>query len=266
MTRDELQQIQTACHEWLRQAGAANGNRLTIPAQGAIAAEVHLEVRSILTFDNVLIRSAVDATTRVCYTKLIGPHGEAGEFIDTPFEMIAASATRPEPEEQSARDAERESTAEESVTRRARSGAYARTISLIETHDIDGNPRPKYLLYTNGKLLGYSRLERNDSKDERYGRFYPDDDYYEYAGIFGEMVTAENEFLEAAIQEASGLEADPDSKIRDKYNELSDRIEALQFYLTDEDGGRIDASRIKLEDRAHYYGDLTERWLYVTVR
>jgi hypothetical protein len=75
MTRDELQQIQTACHEWLRQAGAANGNRLTIPAHGAISTEVHLEVRSILTFDNVLIRSAVDSTTGVCYTKLIEAHG-----------------------------------------------------------------------------------------------------------------------------------------------------------------------------------------------
>jgi len=261
MTRDELEQIQTACHEWLRHDGARDGSRLTISASHANSTDVHVEVRSILTFDNVLIQSVVDCDTGVCYTKLIGPHGEAGEFIDTPLEMIAA-AQSPAPEAAPRQSTERIAG---SVKCNDRSGAYERPVPLIETHDIDGNPRPKYLLYSKGKLLGYSRLERDDSKNERYGRFHPDDDYYEVAEIFEEMVTAENEFLEVGIQEASGLEVDADSKIRNQYNELSDRIEALELDLTDEDGGRIAASRIKLEDRAPYYGDESERWLYVTL-
>src|SRR4030095_7241569 len=105
----------------------------------------------------------------------------AGEFIDTPFEMITATATRPEPEDQSpAQDAELAKSiarANESVQGRDGSNAYARPIPLIETHDIDGNPRPKYFLYTNGKLLGYSRLERTDSYYQRVGRFHPSDNY-----------------------------------------------------------------------------------------
>ena len=271
MTRDELEQIQKTCHEWLRQPGTSQGSRMTIPVEGAISSEFHVEVRSILTFDNVLIRSVVDCATGVCYTKLIGPHREAGDFIDTPFEMITAPPTRPEPQDPStARDAELGESPERVDqswgSRDYSGGAFERPIPLIETHDIDGNPRPKYLLYTNGKLLGYSRLERTDAYYERRGRFYPVEDYYDHAEIFEQMVTAENEFLEASVEEASGIEADPDSKIRDKYNELSDRIEALKFYLADEDGRRLDASQIKLEDRARYYGDESERWLYVTLR
>ena len=270
MTRDELEQIQTKCHEWLRQAGTAEGSRMTIPAAGAISNEVHLGVSSILTFDNVLIRSVVDTATGVCYTKLIGPHGEAGEFIDTPFEMITATATPPEPKDQSAaRDAvpgKSPERVDESAEGRDGSGAYARPIPLIETHDIDGNPRPRYFLYTNGKLLGYSRLERAAADGELRGRFYPSEDYYDYAEIFAEMVQAEDEVLEINVQEAYGLATDPDSKIRDIFNDLSGRIEALQLYVTDEDGCRIHAAEIKLEDRARYYNDESERWLYVTLR
>ena len=44
---------------------------MTIPAPGAISSELHVEVRSILTFDNVLIRSVVDCITGVCYTNLL---------------------------------------------------------------------------------------------------------------------------------------------------------------------------------------------------
>jgi hypothetical protein len=271
MTPDELEQIQTACHEWLRQPGTSQGSRMTIPAPGAISSELHVEVRSILTFDNVLIRSVVDCITGVCYTKLIGPYGETGDFIDTPFEMVA-TATRPEPKNQSpARDAELGKSTErvdESVECGDGSGgAYERPIPLIETHDINGEPRPKYLLYTNGKLLGYSRLERTDADGDRRGRFYPIEDYYDYAAIFEEMVTTENEVLEINLQEAYGIEADPDAAaIRNKFNDLSARIEALELYLSDEDGQRIDAAQIKLEDRARYYGDEAERWLYVALR
>ena len=241
---------------------------MTIPAEGAISNEVHIEVSSILTFDNVLIRSVVDRKSGVCYTKLIGPHGQPGEFIDTPFEMIAAPAT-PAPDQSPARDAALGKSTErvaESGAFRDRSGAYARPIALIETHDIDGNPRPKYFLYTNEKLLGYSRLERTDSYYERKGRFHPTDDYLDYGELFAEMVTAEDEVLEENVQEAYGIKVEPDSKFRDKFNELSERIEALKLYLAEEDGQRLDASKIKLEDRAGYYRDETERWLYVTFR
>ena len=88
----------------------------------------------------------------------------------------------------------------------------------------------------------------------------------DYAEVFEEMVTAENEYLEVSVEEASGLDPDPDSKIRERFNELANRIEALQLYLSDGDGQRIPAAQIKLEDRARYYGDETERWLYVTLR
>src|SRR6185437_6147309 len=87
MTRAELEYIQTACHEWLRQPGVGQDSRRTI-SSSALSRPVQLQITGLLTFDDVLITSVVDAETGICYTKLIARPGEAGEFFDTPFESI----------------------------------------------------------------------------------------------------------------------------------------------------------------------------------
>jgi len=74
MTCEELEYIQTFCHQWLREPGASHASRRTIPAGGPLSHPVELEISGLLTFDNVLIKSAIDLKTGTCYTKLIGRH------------------------------------------------------------------------------------------------------------------------------------------------------------------------------------------------
>src|SRR6185369_18084133 len=95
MTKAELEHIQSVCHEWLRQPGVSPDSRVTISSSSALTRTVELKITGLLTFDDVLIRSAEDAETGACYTKLIASRGEAGEFFDTPFESIAPETAPP---------------------------------------------------------------------------------------------------------------------------------------------------------------------------
>jgi len=67
MTCEELEYIQTFCHQWLREPGASHASRRTIPAGGPLSHPVELEISGLLTFDNVLIKSAIDLKTGTCY-------------------------------------------------------------------------------------------------------------------------------------------------------------------------------------------------------
>ena len=81
MTKAELEHIQTVCHEWLRQPGVSQNSRRTISSSSGLSRAVELKITGLLTFDDVLITSVIDAETGTCYTKLIGRPGEAGEFL-----------------------------------------------------------------------------------------------------------------------------------------------------------------------------------------
>jgi len=278
MTKEELEQIQSVCRDWLRQPVVANGSRLTIPAGGAVSRTVELEVSSLLTFDNVTITSAVDADTGVCYSKLIARPGESGEFIHASLEMITAGETSPSTSP----------TQKQSAPLRATQKRYQDAMQrLAETHDGDANDalrsasdtnawwiekvpseadrQPKYLLYTNGELLGHSLLERARSDGQRSGRFHPSEDYFAYAHIFAALPQAENDFLEANAREAYDIVEAGDDEYRKRFNELSAEVDALQLYLEDEDGLKIKTTELRLEDLSHHFDDETERWLHVTI-
>jgi hypothetical protein len=64
MNNEELQHIQAFCHKWLREPGASHASRRTILAGGALSHPIELEISELLTFENVLIRSAIDAKNR----------------------------------------------------------------------------------------------------------------------------------------------------------------------------------------------------------
>ena len=278
MTKEELEQIQSVCRDWLRQPGVANGSRLIIPAGGAVSRTVELEVSSLLTFDNVTITSAVDADTGVCYSKLIAGQGESGETIDTPLEMITGGETSPSTSpvpKQSAplratqkryQDAMQRlaETHDSHVTEGSRSASDTNAW-WIEKVPSEADQQPKYLLYTNGELLGHSLLERARSDGQRSGRFHPSEDYFTYAHIFAALPQAENDCFEASAREAYEIVEAGDDEYRKRFNELSAEVDALQLYLEDEDGLKIKTTELRLEDLSHHFDDETERWLHVTI-
>jgi hypothetical protein len=277
MTKAELEHIQTVCHEWLRQPGVAQDSRRTI-SSSALSRLVELKITGLLAFDNVLITSAVDAETGICYTKLIARPGEAGEFFDTPFESIAPdtaslvkepekvlTATRARYQDAMARlrDSEPSDVSEPDVANQWEIDSLL--LGGLSESQRENDTAPKFLLYTNRKLLGYSLLERTLSTHERRGRFHPSEDYFEYSEFFAALPAAENEFMEANVQEAYGLKVPEALESRHRFNELLVQLEALGLYVENEDGQPIDAVEIKLEDLSRYYDDEAERWLYVTL-
>ena len=279
MTKAELEYIQTICHDWLRQPGVSQDSRMTISSSSTLSRAAELKITGLLTFDDVLITSVIDAETGTCYTKLIARPGEAGEFFDTPFESIAPATTSlvKEPEKvltatrqryQDAmarlRDSERSDVSEPDV-------AYQLEMDLLLLGGLsqsqqENDTAPKFLLYTNRKLLGYSLLERTLSTHERRGRFHPSENYFEYAEFLAALPAAENEWMEANAQEAYGLKVAGALEARSRFSELSSKVEALKRYVENEDGHPIEAVEIKLEDLSRYYDDEAERWLYVTLK
>ncbi len=270
MTEAELAHIQAVCHEWLRQPGTAKHSRMTIPAGGALSRAVELKISALLTFDNVLIMSAVDAETGACYTKLIGRQGEPGEFIDTPLDQIAFKSTSPV-QEQPAPLRATQKRYRDAMERLSETQAQ-NIPSVSDTNEwwfekaaYEDDQLPKVLLYTAGKLLGYSMLERARSDGERSGRFYASEDYFEYAHIFEALPQAENDCWEANVQEAYGIFAAEHEGYRARYALLSAQVDELRLYLEDESGQRFEALEVKLEDLSRHYDEETERWLYVTI-
>ena len=278
MTKAELEHIQTMCHDWLRQPGVSQDSRMTISSSSTLSRAAELKITGLLTFDDVLITSVIDAETGTCYTKLIASPGEAGEFFDTPFESIAPdtaslvkepekvqTATRARYQDAMARlrDSERSDVSEPDV-------AYQLEMDLLLLGGLsqsqqENDTAPKFLLYTNRKLLGYSLLERTLSTHERRGRFHPSEDYFEYAEFLAALPAAENEWMEANAQEAYGLKVAGALEARSRFSELSSKVEALKLYVENEDGHPIEAVEIKLEDLSGYYDDEAERWLWVNL-
>ena len=275
MTKAELEHIQTVCHDWLRQLGVSQNSRRTISSSSALSRAVELKIGRLLTFDDVLITSVIDAETGTCYTKLIAPRGEAGEFFDTPFESIAPdtvliakqpakvlTATRQRYQDAMARLADSE-VSESNVSKQTEVDSWLGALSPGERQANDD--AVKFLLYTNRKLLGHSLLERSLSTQERRGRFHPSEDYFEYAEIFAALPAVENECMEANVQEAYGLFVADALDARNRFTELWTQVEALKLYLESEEGHRIETVAIRLEDLSRHYDDEAERWLCVTL-
>ena len=276
MTKAELEHIQSLCHEWLLQPGVSQDGRKTIPSSNALSRAVELKITALLTFDDLLITSVSDAETGACYTKLIASFGEPGEFFDTPFESLAPdtaslvsepakvlTATQQRYQEAMARlrDSERSDVRESDVANQLEMDLLLP--ARLSQSQRETDTAPKFLLYTNRKLLGHSLLERARSSNERRGRFHPSEDYFEYAEIFAALPAAENECMEANVQEAYGLQVAGALESRKRFDELSTQLEALKLYLENEDGQPIEAVEIKLEDLSRHYDDETERWLCV---
>ena len=276
MTRAELEHIQTVCHDWLRQLGVSQNSRKTISSSNALSRAVELKITAVLSFDDVLITSVSDAETGTCYTKLIASPGETGEFFDTPFESIAPdtvsiakepakvlTATRQRYQDAMARLADSE-VSESNVSKQPEVDSWLGALSPGERQANDD--AVKFLLYTNRKLLGHSLLERSLSTQERRGRFHPSEDYFEYAEIFAALPAAENECMEMGVQEAYGLQVAGALESRNRFNELTVQLEALNLYVETENGQPIEALEIKLEDLSRHYDDEAERWLCVTFK
>lgn len=278
MTKAELEHIQSLCHEWLLQPGVSQDGRKTIPSSNALSRAVELKITALLTFDDVLITSVSDAETGTCYTKLIASFGEAGEFFDAPFESIAPdtaslvsepakvlTATRERYQEAMAslRDSERSDVREPDVGNQLKMDSLL--LGELSQSRRENDTAPKFLLYTNRKLLGHSLLERARSTNERRGRFHPSEEYFEHAEIFAALPAAENECMEANVQEAYGLVVADAQDARNRFNELSTQVEALELYLESEEGHRIETVAVRLEDLSRHYDDEAERWLCVTL-
>lgn len=246
---------------------------MTIPAGGALSRTVEIKISALLTFDDVLIMSALDADSGACYTKLIGRQGEPGEIIDTPLDQItfkAASAVQGQSAPLRATQKRYQDAMELAATRPGKANeavppAGDTNTLWIEKPNSEADQQPKYLLYSNGKLLGHSLLERARSNGERRGRFYPSEEYFEYAEIFAALPQAENDSLEANAQEAYGIFAEENDGYRARFAQLSAQVDELELYVAEESGHRIETSEIRIEDLSHHYDDETERWLYVTI-
>ena len=256
---EQIRHIQTTCREWLSNPATTRDTLFIIPADNVVPHSVSIEIQGILTFDDVLIRSAVDAETRVCYTKHISRWGDAGTFIDAPLETIAPAGTPLVPDSQTTGQTESEAT----DALKPSTGIYEPVV-FNEAPALEFKPPPEsYLLCSNEVVLGYSLLEKTRSENQRRGRFIPSDDYYEVADIFQDFPQAENDCLEANAREAYGLVDDEASEYRKVFNELSLRIDALKLYLADDQGNPLNTIEVRLEDLSKYYGDQSERWLYV---
>lgn len=268
MTKQELEYIQAACRVWLQQPGA-DMSRTIIPAAGPLSRPVEVARSGVLTFDNALITSAVDVETGVCYTKLIEQTEGVSEFFDTPSEEIAPDRNPVNVSEPAMRNTQKKYQDAMRRSEEERCDAEATAIDLnpswLEKENPDSANQPKYQLYTNGKLLGYSLLERAGSDGQRIGRFHPSEDYFDYAHIFAALPQAENDCFEANAREGYGIMEAGDEEQRKRFNELSAEADELKFYLEDEEGLRIKASVVSLEDLSRHYDDETERWLHVAI-
>jgi hypothetical protein len=194
LSEEQLEHIQSLCRQWLSDPSTNRDSRLTIPGGSVLPHAITIEIKSILTFDNVLITSAVDTETAVCYTKLIGKSGEVGTFIDAPLEMIANDEASYVP------DIPPKFSSAVEAPERARDEPRSIQTMVFESDSL----REKYLLCSNGTVLGYSLLEKTIS-DSRSGRFFPSDDYFEFAETFAAFPQAENDCFEANVREAYGL-------------------------------------------------------------
>jgi hypothetical protein len=274
MTEEELEQIQSVCREWLLRPETSKDSCMVIPAGGALSRAIELNVSALLTFDNALIMSANDSETGVCYAKLIRQADGLEEVFNTPLEKIAAdSVASGAPKLPLMRATQRRyQEAMDRLVETQQADANAGVPSPVSTNDwwiekatCEADQLPKYLLYSNGKLLGYSMLERVLSDGKRSGRFHASEEYFEYADIFEAFPEAENDCLEASVQEAYGIFEEDNEVYRKKFAQLSAQVDVLGLYVEEESGHRLEASEVRLEDLSHKYDDQTERWLYVTI-
>lgn len=241
---------------------------MTIPAAGALSHTVEVVAGSLLTFDNVLFVAALDAETGDCYTTLISPQGKPGDFIDTPLDKFTEKPATPEQFFPAALRATqkryREAMELQPAGSDVGSGESETNTWWIETEEA-AEQQPKYLLYTNQQLLGYSLLERKRGGSQRSGRFHPNEDYFEYASIFEALPEVENDAFEATAREAYEIFDERNEEYRNRFNELSARVASLHLYVSDETGSKLEASEVRLEDLSRHFADPNERWLHVTI-
>jgi hypothetical protein len=256
MTKDELEQIQSICRQWMSEPTTHAESRLTIPSGVVLPRTMLIELKGLLTFDNVRILSAVDADTGVCYTKQIGNLHEPGTFIDTPFDM-SDSGVNDIPSSDTP-----DSVAVSYVQPTTTQPRIPPSDTLAAEPDSDSG-RPRFLLYSNQTLLGYSLLEKTRSAAQKSGRFHPSDDYFDYASMFAAFPQAENDCMEVNVREGYGLTADDAGEYRKRFAELAEGIEALKLYLADADGREIETAEVRVEDLSRHYDDPAERWLHV---
>ena len=105
MTKEELEHIQNVCRQWLAQPGTASNSHLTISAGGALTRTVELVAKTLLTFDNVLFKSALDAKTGAIYTGFARQPDGTEEFFDTPYEKMEKMANVVPPALEAGREA-----------------------------------------------------------------------------------------------------------------------------------------------------------------
>lgn len=256
MTKEELEQIQSICRQWMSEPTTHLESRLTIPSGVVLPRTILIEIKGLLTFDNVRVLSAVDVDNGVCYTKQIGTLLEPGTFIDTPFEMIDSAAKEIPSSEAPV------SVAAPFVQPATTQARVPLNDTLAVEPDSDSE-RPRFLLYSNQTLLGYSLLEKTRSARQKRGRFHPSDDYFDYSQLFAAFPQAENDCMEVNLREASGLTNDNATELRQTFNELSERIDALKLYVADASGQPIETAEVRVEDLSRHYDDPSERWLHV---
>jgi len=204
---------------------------------------------------------------------LIASVGDEGLFFDTPFDQIDSAAaisddlkTEPVLRATQKRYQDALSSLAESQPNPTEYASTDLTPFWIarENFDVD-EEQPTFFLYSDQKLLGYSLLERSRSDNERSGRFYASEDYFELSEILVAFVEAENDCMEANVREAYGLFDRGNAELQAQVDELSTRINALQLYVADEKGRRLDTSKVRIEDLSKKYDDERERWLFVTL-
>jgi len=270
MTQEELEYIQTVCRAWLKQPDTSQESRLVVPQGDSLSRAVELEVKALLTFDDVLIKSAADAETGANYTRMLSQPNGPDEFFDTPFEMITVPAPPPAPTPlRATQKRHQEAMARNTASKNDNSSAVDSLprfeLWCDEGSVADDDSLPKYLIYSGPELLGHSLLERVHSARERSGRFCPGDNYFNYVDIFAALPDAENEFFEAAVKTAEGLVDNEVQQASSRFSELAAKIAALDLYVQSEGGERMAVSEVRLEDLSRKYDDQAERWLYITL-
>ena len=201
-------------------------------------------------------------------------HRAKDRRVDTPFEQIASATAvqhevKAEPVVRATQKRYQDALARlaESQPAQAASADYTDlTLSWIARGNFDvDDEQPKFFLYSDQKLLGYSLLERRRADNQLSGRLHASEDYFEYAEILVAFVEAENDCLESNVREAYGLFDPENAELQTRFDELSTRVNALQLYVADDTGRRLDTSEVRIEDLSRKYDDETERWLFVTL-
>jgi hypothetical protein len=269
MTKKEFEHIQTLCRAWLGQPETGKENRLSILAGGVLSRPIEIEARGFLTFDNARITSAVDCETGICYTQTIRSASGSEIVIDTPFAKASLPgepdrAQELRPTQLRYQEAMKQLDASAQVTPTSAMAIEDNPIWIAPEDRGPEVPLPSYFLYAHAELIGHSFLETSSpSIRQRRGRFYPDDDYWKYAEIFGNFTDALNDCVEATVK-AAYVGADDETLAAEKrFAGLAIQVTELNLHLVAADGRKVRTAVLRIDDYAAKYDDPAERWLYI---